>query len=113
MFHGESSIVTRYILYKLQNQDSRQDQLQFCTNLAKQLIAGFDSQKRIGRPIDFTCNKFVVSNDVSLAQVGKDMPKMITFRSQLSLYGSTGIQKRTSYICSECSVPLCLKTCFS
>ncbi|GFV76896.1 uncharacterized protein TNCV_689661 [Trichonephila clavipes] len=47
-------------------------------SLARQLIDGYSSRKRKGRPTNFQAKKYVVPDDVRLTSVGNHMPKMIS-----------------------------------
>ncbi|GFS65529.1 piggyBac transposable element-derived protein 4 [Trichonephila clavipes] len=89
------------------------DQLTFRIALARQLIDGYSSRKRKGRPASFQVNKCAVPDDVRLASVGNHMPKMISNYRRCRKFSTKGKEKKTSCICAECDVALCIGTCFS
>ncbi|PRD35301.1 UNVERIFIED_CONTAM: hypothetical protein NCL1_11913 [Trichonephila clavipes] len=52
--------------------------VKFRIALPSQLIDGYSSRKRKGRPAGFQAKKCVVPDDVRLANVGNHIPKMLS-----------------------------------
>ncbi|KFM69276.1 PiggyBac transposable element-derived protein 4, partial [Stegodyphus mimosarum] len=105
------------ILYFLIDLASRedsgpQDQLHFRLRLARQLISGFSSRKRKGRPASFLSSKKTVPDDVRLTKVGDHMPTVQKTYRRCRLCSTKGHEKRTRYVCTACNVPLCIHPCF-
>ncbi|GFV97102.1 transposable element Tcb1 transposase [Trichonephila clavipes] len=80
--------------------------------IACQLIHGYSSRKRKGRPSSFQANTCVVPDDVRLASVGNHMPKTVSNYRRCRKCSRKGQEKRTRYMCAECDVSLCIATCF-
>ncbi|GFV97133.1 piggyBac transposable element-derived protein 4 [Trichonephila clavipes] len=69
----------RYKIKKQVNKRNRSlDQLIFRIALARQLIDGYSSRKRKGRPDSFQAKECAFPDDVRLASVGNHMPKMVS-----------------------------------
>lgn len=109
------AIVNSFILYKESQKTSNSkpcDQLSFRLRLAKQLIDGFSSRKRRGRPVNYVSKKFDVPNDVKYANVGSHLPIVNNNYRRCRHCSTKEAEKRTRYTCSGCEVPLCIKDCF-
>lgn len=108
------AIVNSYIAYKVsKGAKCRQDQFSFRLNLAKQLIQGFFSRKRRGKPINFHNKTKTVPDDVRFDQVGKHFPKEGFSQRRCKLCSTKLNEKRTHFLCSHCDVPLCVVPCFA
>ncbi|XP_035207145.1 piggyBac transposable element-derived protein 4-like [Stegodyphus dumicola] len=106
-------IVNAFILWKVSRKDSGpQDQLHFRLRLARQLISGFSSRKRKGRPASFLSSKKTVPDDVRLTKVGDHIPTVQKTYRRCRLCSTKGHEKRTRYVCTACNVPLCINPCF-
>lgn len=106
-------IINSFILWQVNKRNRNLDQLTFRIALARQLIDGYSSRKRKGRPASFQAKKCAVPDDVRLASVGNHMPKMVSNYRRCRKCSTKGKEKRTRCICAECDVPLCIGTCFS
>ncbi|KAF8781800.1 PiggyBac transposable element-derived protein like [Argiope bruennichi] len=107
------AIVNAFILWKVSRRDlGPQNQLQFRLRLARQLISGFSSHKRKGRPVSFLSGKKTVPDDVRLTKVGDHMPTLQKAYRRCRLCSTKAHEKRTRYICTACNVPLCVDPCF-
>lgn len=89
------------------------DQLSFRLRLARQLIAGFTSRKRPGRPVLFLANKKHVPDDVRLAAVGEHFASQGDTYRRCRKCSTRAHEKRTRFTCSFCKVPLCADPCFA
>ncbi|GFV92991.1 piggyBac transposable element-derived protein 4 [Trichonephila clavipes] len=108
-------IVNSFILWQVSKRNRNLDQLTFRIALACQLIDGYSSRKRKGRPACFQAKMCAVPDDVPLARVGNHMPKMVSnYRRDVGNVAQKETKReRTRCICAECDVPLCIGTCFS
>ena len=69
------AIGNAFILWKVSRKNlGPQDQLYFRLRLARQLISGFSSRERKGRPASFLSSKKTVPDDVPLTKLGDHMP---------------------------------------
>jgi Transposase IS4 len=108
------AIINSFILWKLNKRSSaNHDQMSYRLRLARQLIDGFTTRKRIGRPISFLANKKEVPDDVRLAAVGQHMPTQGNTYRRCRMCSTRAHEQRTRFTCSFCSVPLCIDTCFA
>lgn len=92
-----------------------QDQLSFRIRLARQLIAGFSSKKRRGRPPMFIAKKsgsIGVPQEVRTLNVGDHLPKRNSRYRRCRLCSTRKKEKRTRVECTHCKVALCLDPCF-
>lgn len=111
------AIVDGYVLWQTpREKDKKQDQLSYRLRLARQLINGFSSRKRPGRPVNYSKKKKGKENvpdEVRLVQVGRHMPKKnLTFR-RCKHCSIMKREKRTKITCTYCDVPLCIEPCFT
>lgn len=75
----DTSIVNSYIMWKLSKANQKRiDQLSFRLRLARQLIKGFTSRKRLGRRVNFQNKKKYVPEEVKFANVGRHFPEKIS-----------------------------------
>ncbi|GFX66049.1 piggyBac transposable element-derived protein 4 [Trichonephila clavipes] len=72
------AIINSFILWQVNKSNRSLDQLTFRIALARQLIDGYSSRKRKGRPASFQAKKCVVPDDVRLASGGNHMTKMVS-----------------------------------
>lgn len=110
------AIVNSFIMWKcVKNKKEKEEcnQLSFRIRLAKQLISGYSSRKRRGRPINYLSNKSKVPDDVKLANVGSHMPLVNENYRRCKHCSTKSCEKRTRYTCSACEVPLCINNCFA
>lgn len=105
------AIVNSYIS-KTHDKPRKEDQLTFRLNLARQLILGYSSRKRRGRPVFISSKKIAVPEEIRLSGVGTHFPETGTYR-RCKLCSTKAIEKRTKFVCSACKVPLCITECFS
>lgn len=107
------SIVNSFIAYKVsKGEQCQQDQFSFRLNLAKQLIQGFSSRKRLGKPINFHNKTKTVPDDVRFSNVGIHFPRESPTFRRCKLCSTKANEKRTRILCSHCDVPLCTVPCF-
>ncbi|GFT45910.1 piggyBac transposable element-derived protein 4 [Trichonephila clavipes] len=66
------------LLWQVNKSNRSLDQLTFRIALARQLIDGYSSRKKKGRPTSFQAKQCVVPDDVRLATVGNYVPKMLS-----------------------------------
>lgn len=104
------AIVNSYILYQISRR-SQGDQLSYRLSLARQLINGFKSRKRRGKPVVFLANKKLVPEEVRLSEVGSHFPEKGSYR-RCRICSTKANEKRTAYTCSQCKVPICVPLCF-
>lgn len=110
----DMAIVNSYIAYKVsKGVICRQDQFSYRLNLAKQLIQGFLSRKRKGKPINFHTKTKTVPDEVKFDRVGVHMPKEGATPRRCKLCITKAKEKRTRLLCSHCDVPLCIIPCFA
>ncbi|GFT38183.1 piggyBac transposable element-derived protein 4 [Trichonephila clavipes] len=105
-------IVNSFILWQVSKRNRNLDQLTFRIALACQLIDGYSSRKRKGRPASFQAKKCAVPDDVPLARVGNHMSKMVSNYRRCRKCSTKADEKRICCICAECDAPLCIGTCF-
>ncbi|GFT86794.1 piggyBac transposable element-derived protein 4 [Trichonephila clavipes] len=94
-FFIDLAIINSFILWQMNKRNRSLDFLTFCIALARQLIDGYSSRKRKGRPVSFQAKKCVVPEDVRLASVGNHMPKMVTNYRRCKKCIRKGQEKRT------------------
>lgn len=105
-------IVNSFLLWTTsKRQSGNYDQLTFRLRLARQLIGGYSSRKRRGRPIYFK-GKQSVPDEVRLVHVGKHLPNQVLKYRRCRMCSNKGTEKRTRFVCSGCNVPLCVDPCF-
>uniref|UniRef100_G3U0L7 PiggyBac transposable element-derived protein domain-containing protein n=1 Tax=Loxodonta africana TaxID=9785 RepID=G3U0L7_LOXAF len=111
-FLVDLAIVNSFIMWDCTH-GGRCDQLSFRTALVRQLAVGQGTTSR-GRPSYLVKNKQGVSGvpeDVRLVQVGKHLPIKAT-RRRCRECSAKKKQTRTTVMCSQCRVPLCVTPCF-
>lgn len=105
------AIVNSYILWKLcQPPNFKVNQLTYRLNLARQLINGFSTRKKQGRPPNYF--KCKVPNEVRQSRAAHMPKKEISSRRCKYCSSKNRKQTRTKFICTFCKVPLCVDTCF-
>ena len=112
-FLVDLAIVNSCILWKMhQPPNSKISQLTYRLKLARQLIDGFSSRKKEGRPPNFF--KCSVPKELRLAKGISHLRRFEqTSRHRCKLCSSKDKkQSRTNVICIACNVPLCVKKCF-
>ncbi|XP_046986124.1 piggyBac transposable element-derived protein 4-like [Schistocerca americana] len=91
-FLVDLAVVNSYVMWKLQKTEA--DQLTFRLHLARQLISGFSSRKRRGRPVHFQTPKRGVSgvpDEVRLEEVGTHFPTKVFSSCDVKEYGVTKV----------------------
>ncbi|GFX08123.1 piggyBac transposable element-derived protein 4 [Trichonephila clavipes] len=106
------SIINSFILWQVNKRNKSLDKLTFRIALTRQLIDGYSSRKRKGRPASFQAKKCVVLDGVRLASVGNHMTKMFSNYRRYRKYSRKEQEKKTYCMCTECDVPLCITRCF-
>lgn len=107
----DMAVINAFILMKINN--TKNDQLKFRINLARQLIGGYSLRKRRYKPTPFLSNKRLVPDEVRLNGVGTHFPQKINTYRRCGLCSTVAKEKRTKVLCSGCKVPLCLEICFN
>lgn len=108
----DTSIVNSYVMWKHSKPDRQhKDQLSFRLRLARQLIKGFTSRKRLGRHVNFQNKKKYVPEEVKFANVGRHFPEKISKPRRCKNCSTKKHEKRTQILCTYCKVPLCIE-CF-
>ncbi|GFV54948.1 piggyBac transposable element-derived protein 4 [Trichonephila clavipes] len=101
------------MLWRVSKRIRSLDKLTFRIALTRQLIDGYSSRKRKGRPASFQVKKCVVPDDVRLTSVENPIPKMVSNYGRCRKCNRKGQEKSTRYMCAECDVPLGMSICFS
>lgn len=106
------AIINSFVLWKLNKGCEKEEQLSYRIRLARQLIAGFTSRKRRGRPASFLGKRGCVPEDVRLVKVGNHLPVKNTNYRRCRMCSTKSNEKRTKFVCTACDVPLCVDPCF-
>lgn len=107
------AVVNSFIMMKRVKGDL--DQMSFRIRLARQLISGYTSKKRRGRPPLFIGKKkgsIGVPHEVRTVNVGEHLPKKNIKYRRCRLCSTRKEEKRTRVECTHCKVALCLDPCF-
>ncbi|GFU59328.1 piggyBac transposable element-derived protein 4 [Trichonephila clavipes] len=84
-----------FILWQVNKRNRSLDQLTFRIALARQLKDGYSFKKGKGNPDSFKTKKYVIPDDVRLANVGNNMPKMVSNYRRCRKCSRMGQEKRT------------------
>lgn len=109
-FLVDLAIVNSFILYQTSRR-LKTSQLSYRIALTRQLIGGYSSRKRRGKPVQFLANKKTVPDEVRLVSVGTHFPEKGTYR-RCRICSTKANEKRTQFTCSQCEVPVCVPECF-
>ncbi len=111
-FLFDVTIVNSFVLWSTKTEDKKKDQLGFRLRLARQLVNGFNSRKRSGRPANFINKKKRVPDEVRLTQIGIHLPKNMPTPRRCKRCSTRKHDKRTRVMCTHCKIPLCIN-CFA
>ncbi|KAG5867602.1 hypothetical protein JTB14_023909 [Gonioctena quinquepunctata] len=103
-FLVDLAIVNSFILYQTSRR-LNSSQLTYRIAHARQLIGGYSSRKRRGKPVQFSANKETVPDEVRLTRVGSHFAEKGTYR-RCRICSTEANEKRTQLTCSQCEVPV-------
>lgn len=108
----DMAIVNGHIMWKNSREVRKNlDQVSFRLRLARQLINGFTSRKRRGRPANFQNKKKSIPEEVKFVNVGRHWPGKGPTSRRCKHCSTKKHEKRTRFLCTNCTVPLCIE-CF-
>ncbi|KAG5883896.1 hypothetical protein JTB14_007784 [Gonioctena quinquepunctata] len=109
-FLVDLAIVNSFILYQTSRR-LNSSQLTYRIALVRQLIGGYSSRKRRGKPVQFLANKKTVPDEVRLTSVGAHFPEQGTYR-RCRICSTKSNEKQTQSTCSQCEAPVRVPECF-